>query len=198
MLVVSALAALGNILVAIAAVWGDWLKARFAPPPLTLKLREEGFPTPRQNRTTAIYHHIRVENGVSWWPKWSPAKAVRVVVVAISKRGPDQKFHPEPLAYEYQLTWSPAEFHELFPTISDNDQCDLGYLDQHATEFKLAVYVAPFNFPGVVAANEAIRVTVVAKAHNGQSKPLVVEIAWDGVWSADPTQMKKHLVVSPV
>ena len=96
---------------------------------------------------------------------------------------------------EPQLTWSPAEFHELFPTISDDDQCDLGFLDQNATEFRLATYVAPLHFPWSVAANQAIQVTIVAKAHNGRSEPLVVEVAWDGVWSSNLAEMKKHLIV---
>lgn len=198
-LVFTAMTAIGTIAVAIAAVWGDWLRTRFAPPRLTLRLREEGVPVPRQGGPTAIYHHIRVENGVSWRPAWSPAEAVRVLVVAISRRGPDGEFHPEPpLAYDTQLTWSPTEFHEVFPTINDYDQCDLGSLDQGAPEFRLSVYAAPRNFPGSVAANQAIRVTIIARARNGRSRPLTVQIAWDGQWFSNPNEIKNHLVVSPV
>jgi hypothetical protein len=38
-------------------------------------------------------------------------------------------------------------------------------------------------------------IKVQAIADNAESKPLHIEIAWDGQWSEDTRQMQQHLVV---
>ena len=56
----------------------------------------------------------------------------------------------------------------------------------------------PNNFLGYITAGEAMRVTLVASAHNGNSEPLVLEVSWDGRWSAELDEMQRHLVIKPV
>jgi len=41
-------------------------------------------------------------------------------------------------------------------------------------------------------------VEVVAVADNGQSKPIRIEVAWDGNWSDDTEEMSRHLVVKEI
>jgi hypothetical protein len=182
--------AVGPLLVAILAIWGDWVRACLAGPRLTLSLRQDGYLTPR-NGGNAIFYHVEVSNQRIW----SPAKAVRVMVVGIEKRRPDGSYFLEPFL-PLQLTWIIPELHEQFPTVTTPDICDLGYLDQHA--FTLSVYRIPLQFPGSISGNEGIRVTLVARAQNGESRPLVIEISWDGTWVADIHQVQKHMVVKEV
>ena len=187
--------AIGTLAVAVAAIWGDWIRACIAGPRLTLSLRERGHLTPRTDGGHAIFYHVAVGNDRSW----SPAKAVRLLVVGIAKRRPDGSYLAEPLIAPFQLTWAFPEFHELFPTVADPHHpeiCDLGYLDERARQFKLSTYIQASTFPGWIASGEAMRVTLVASAHNGQSEPLVVEISWDGVWPENLDEMQKHLVVN--
>ena len=54
------------------------------------------------------------------------------------------------------------------------------------------------HFNGYVDANKKIRVEVIAIADNGFSKPLLLEIAWDGNWNDDAAEMGRHLVVKEV
>jgi len=125
---------------------------------------------------------------------------VRVLVVGLARRRSDSSYIAEPLVSRLQLTWAFPEFHELFPTITDGTEtCDLGYLDGSAVEhFRLSTYIAPATFPGYVGRNDALRVTLVASAHNGQSNTLIVEISWDGIWREGEGEMQKHLVVKDV
>ena len=88
---------------------------------------------------------------------------------------------------------------DLFPTIATSDTCDFGCLDEDSGRFTLSTYLTPNNFRGYVARGEAMRVHVIAAAHNVQSiKPLLLEVSWDGQWSADLDEMQRHLVIKEV
>jgi hypothetical protein len=178
----AALTAIGTLAVAVVAIWGDWIRARLAGPQITLALRDaRGDLTTRNDGRKEIYFHISVKNH----RLWSPAEAVRVLVVGVAKRRPDGSYLAEPLIAPLQLTWAFPSFHELFPTIADSDTCDFGALDEQTKVFRLTTYITPNNFRGTVIGGEAIRATLVASAHNARSKPLVVEVSWDGVWTTD-------------
>lgn len=187
--------AIGTVAVAIMAIWGNWVKARLAGPQITLALRDARRDVnPRNDGTREIYYHVVVRNR----RRWSPAEAVRVLVVGLAKRRPDGSYFAEPLVVPLQLTWAFPTFHELFPTIADSDTCDFGAVDEHSGRFRLSTYITPNNFRGYIAAGEAMRVTLVASAHNGNSEPLVLEVSWDGRWAAELDEMQRHLVIKPV
>ena len=85
------------------------------------------------------------------------------------------------------------------PTVSTTDTCDLGFLEEGAPQFNVSLYVTPNNFRGFVGRDEAMRVHVVARAENAETKtPLILEISWDGVWSPNMDEMQRHLVVREV
>jgi len=122
------------------------------------------------------------------------------MVVGIARRRPDGSYLAEPLVTPFQLTWAYPEFHELFPTVGRRPEtCDLGWLDgPGAQQFRFCTYIKPGTFPGYVGGNDAVRVTLVASAHNGQSQALIVEVSWDGVWADSLDELQKHLVVKTV
>jgi hypothetical protein len=71
-------------------------------------------------------------------------------------------------------------------------------IDERSGRFRLSTYITPNNFRGSIAGGEAKRVTLVASAHNGRSEPLVVEVSWDGTWSAELDEMQRHLVIKEI
>lgn len=190
-------AAVGTVAVAILAVWGDKVRAIIAGPKLELELYDpRGDLTVRGDQTRAIYYHIKVTNR----RRWSPARRVRVLVTGIEKKRPDGTFSPEPLMIPLQLAWAfslaSPQFHELLPTIGTTRICDLGFVDEGAQRFTLSPYVLPNNFRGYVSKGEPLRVSLIASGDNFESEfPLIVEISWDGKWSSDLDEMKKHFVV---
>jgi len=188
--------AIGTVAVAVLAIWGDKIRAWIAGPQLELSLRDpRGDLTVRANGKKTIYYHVSVTNRRAW----SPARAVRVLVVGVAKRRPDGTYFPEPVIAPLQLTWAFPQFHELLPTIVTADTCDFGCLDEDAGRFTLSMYITPNNFRGYVAPGEAMRVHVIAAAHNVHSpKPLALEVSWDGKWSADLDEMQRHLVIKEV
>ncbi len=105
----------------------------------------------------------------------------------------------ESLIAPLQLTWAFPTFHELLPTIADSpDTCDFTALDERSGKLRLSTYIVPNNFRGYIEAGQGMRVTLVAEAHNAKSEPLVVEVSWDGKWSANLEEMQRHLVVKEV
>jgi hypothetical protein len=74
---------------------------------------------------------------------------------------------------------------------------DLGHVESDSA-FRLSPYVTPNNFQGTALGNQRMRVEIRAIADNGESEPLFLEIAWDGIWSDDTVEMRRHLVVKPI
>jgi hypothetical protein len=121
------------------------------------------------------------------------------MVVGVDKRAADGTYMPEHLAAPLQLTWAYPSSHEQFPTIVQEDVCDLGFLDEGAGRFELAVYAKPNNLKGYVRSREGMRIHITAAGHDvPPSKPLIIEVAWDGVWSANQEEMLRHLVIREV
>jgi len=188
--------AVGTLGVCILAIWGDWIRSHITGPKLELELHDpSGDLTTRQDRRRTLYYHVKIVNK----RQWAPARRVRILCDWISKRVSDGSFVRQPLIIPVQLTWAFPTFHELLPTISKDDICDLGYLDETGNQFRLSLYIYPNNFQGFVNANEAMQVGLVVRADNFTSRsPFVLEISWDGEWCADPDEMRNHLIIREV
>ncbi len=92
--------AFGTVLVAVVAIWGDWIKAHFAGPKVTVSLRDNhGDLNVKGDGLKTIYYHLTVRNRRSW----SPARSVRVLVVGIQKRRPDGSFFADPSEMQRHL-----------------------------------------------------------------------------------------------
>lgn len=188
--------AIGTVAVAILAIWGEKVRSIFAGPKLEIELYDSrGSLTSRGNQKKTIYYYIRLINKRTW----NPARRVRILVTELAKKRPDGTYFPERLIVPVQITWSFPQFHEYIPTIATEDICDLGFLDEDAEKFALSLYVVPNNFQGYVSAGESMIVYLKASGDNFESKsPLVLEISWDGKWSADMNEMQQHLIVKEV
>jgi len=188
--------AVGTLGVAVLAIWGETIRARFAGPKLRFGFDDyDGHLTRYEDGRQTIYYHVKLRNE----RPWSQARNARVVCTGISKRASDGSFVPEGVPYPILLTWTPADFYGPLQTVVHESTCDLGFLDQGSAKFTLAHYFWPHDFPGTISANQAMRVRLIALADNFTSaSTYVLEIHWDGVWSADPVEMRKHLVIKEV
>jgi hypothetical protein len=62
----------------------------------------------------------------------------------------------------------------------------------------LVTVIRPNNFDPTLPAGGKLRAHVQAVADNGDSKPIVVEISWDGMWAIGSDEMHGHLIVKEV
>jgi len=193
--------ALGTIMVAILAVFGEQIRARFVGPKLTISLNNiQGELVRLEPNKQAIYYHLKIENHGR-----SVARNVRILCYQVSKRRPDGSFDLEKMTAPEQLTW---RWSHLYGTLRNIPQhhvgelgaiCDLGYVHEGSDRFELSVYAKTESFPGHLMTNEAMRLKLTVSADNFETKDSYdLEISWDERWTADLNEMQKHLVVKPI
>src|SRR5258706_4339912 len=190
--VIQSLVAIGTISVAILAIWGDQIKFKFG---LTRKLMlelhdEQGEPITFSDGMPSRYYHLRVSNK----KRWSQATNVRIVITGMKRPAADGIFVNQPLSGPLQLVWRFNALHPLYSIVVPDEICDLGYLKRD-DKFLLTPFVVPTNFNQFIGPNEKVRVEVKALADNAESKPLSIDMSWDGIWSDDTIDMSKHLVI---
>jgi len=188
--------AVGSIVVAILAIWGERIRTLLClGPKLILELHDPmGERVPIQNNSQVVgcgrWYHLRVSNK----HKWTKAANVRIVIIELTKPAADGNFIRQPLSGPLQLMWRFSHFHTLFSNVGPDDYCDLGSIYQNG-DFTLTPFVFPGNFEGTLKANQKMRVMVQAHADNAESEPLSIEISWDGIWKDGDLEMSQHLVV---
>jgi len=185
--------AVGTLLVATVAVWGEHLRKLLWRPKLVLEEPDErGHFTTAQDGHQVWYCHVQVRNTRAW----CPARNCRVLLRAAHRRGPDGRFAPVPLWTPIQLQWSFPSYTPLTPTVVRHQRADLGVLDKEAEVFNPLPYFCPTYFNGKVAKGEAVRYIVEVEGENFVPKEqAVIEVAWDGKWTENPEEMRTHLTV---
>lgn len=187
---------LGTFLVVALAIWGDWFKDKFASPILELRLKSSrGFLINFRNGQKVHYYHLAISNRKSW----VTAKNVNVVLTSVM-RLENGVFKAEPLAAEVPLTWANQEYTSLNQTLGKNPlTCDFGYLAEQGVQFIPTLHFYPNNFNGYVTKGETIRYALELRADNYKAnKPLVLEVFWDGIWTADSEVMQQHLSLTEI
>lgn len=190
------ISAIGTILVAILAIWGEKIRSLLAGPKLEIEpYNILGHLTFRGSGVSTWYYHLKVVNK----RQWSPAKRVRVLCTKIFKKRPEGNFEDQHVIVPFQMVWSPPNFHELLPTIKKYDIFDLGHLDQGSDKFELEIYVRFHYLPGFIKKNECYRIGLEIEADNFHSNNIKwYEISWDGLWDENQTEMKDHLIIREV
>jgi hypothetical protein len=187
--------AAGSIAVAIVALWGHVIQARWFGPRLRVALKNpKGEVTEiRDSFVVSRHYHLRVWNERRR-TSTSCAHNVRVVIKEIYRPNADGTMSQTPLAGPLQLEWRFQGFNPQFQTIGAESICDLGLL-RKGEPFTLSTLFRHFSFDPNVQARQKVIVVLVALSDEGESNELKIEIAWDGSWSEDSDEMVKHMVV---
>lgn len=195
-LIIQGLVAFGTLLVAITAIWGEYLRHLLAGPKLEIILENpRGLIAGQGSNKRVILYQLKIINK----RRWVVAKNVRILCTAISKKRPDASFTNEPMLFPIPLTWAPSEFTSVESTFASEDLCDLGNVVEGGGNFRLAARWWPNNYPGFLQANDAMRVRLCISGYNFKSKiPFDIEISWNGKWSDNLEEMAKHLIIKVV
>lgn len=200
--IIDAAVAFSTVAVAILAIWGERVRAWLAPPKLEIEvhnnLRGDSnvLTTPSgQPVGNVMYYHLKIVNK----RPWLPVKNCRVLLVGMSRRGPDNIFHPVPLVVPSQLIWAPASFAPILTTVTKEQIVDYGSIREDDDAYRPALYSTPNNFSGFVKTGEAVRFVLAIEADNYSSlRYKVFEVAWDGGWDSEPEKMQNHLRVHEI
>jgi hypothetical protein len=196
--------AVGTLAIAVVAIWGEKIRSWVAPPKLEIRLHmKRGAPTLLTIQgainpgggTPVMYYHLKVVNRRTWLPVTN----CRVLLVGISRRGPDGGFHDIPMPVPAQVVWANEGDTPKRVTITKQSVLDFGRVTENEALFLPLLYVYPNNFQGVVAKNQAVRYSLEIDATNFvSSKPQVFEVAYDGEWEFEAEKMEQHLRISEI
>lgn len=184
----------GTILLAIVAVFGGWLKQKVWQPRLALSLVNPAGEHSLSSKGVKLrYYHLSVRNN----RRYCPAHNVRVLVTRFSRPDADGHFRKSEFTGAVQLAWQFAQTVPQFPTIGPEMICDLGFIRSNDC-FRLVTITHPLKLDPSVKATETVRLTLKAVCDETESKPLGLEISWNGSWSEDTEQMRRNLVIKEI
>jgi hypothetical protein len=197
--VVQALIALGTIGAVLAALFGNWFRAVLAPPKLSISLKNEigvlekaAFPDGKV--TDSRWYHIRIEN----LRRWSPAREVQLLLLQFAEPDSAGHFQATWTTGDLPLQWKHQPIKPLRPTIGSPQDCDLcsvTKMPDGTHQLALHPLIRPLALSTAWGSPCKFAVTLQACSLETESTLLRVEIAWDGQWADDATQMSRHLVV---
>lgn len=180
--------AVGTLAAVIVALFGRQLRALLVPPRLDLRLEnprgvEAGENIRDGNQCVEIpsrYFHLRVSNP----RRWSPITAVRVFLIGAERR--DESGNPSTWRGEVPLNW---RFPNHMPPAIDIGfprDCDLCSASEDGKlRLKQAI---EWGLPGdfaICSPPVHLTLTLQARGLEADSRPLRIEIEWDGTWPAD-------------
>ncbi|GAB5466504.1 MAG: hypothetical protein Kapaf2KO_19400 [Candidatus Kapaibacteriales bacterium] len=129
----------GSFLIAIVALFGDWLKNLISPVKLTIIDNTiKGHKTCYQDHTSVYFFNGLVKN----CHKYRQATNVMVILSRISTEVESNKFKIDTLPADAYFKWTPSGMLPLNINITTNNKFDLGYIDKKTT----ALYQIYTNF----------------------------------------------------
>ena len=183
-----------TILLAVIAIWGKAIRAKYYGPLLNIELSDsKGNQSIFGDGIMSRYYHIVVRNK----RRLSPAHNVRVVIRGILRLSSDGTMEPTIFPGPMQLAWQFQAFKPQFQTIGAKSFCDLGYI-RKGEDFTLSILYGSISFDKTLSAGKQMTVTIVALSDEVESEELRLEVAWDGKWDDDSNIMCKHLVIKSV
>jgi len=177
----------------VVAIWGERIRQRWASPKLRISLDEPSLTTTNDGRK-GWYYRLCVKNE----RQSSPAVNVRVLLTRVWKKGPDGSWQEQRFSGPTQVTWQWPELMPLYATVGPEERATFGFLLQDSQGFELRPYSRPNNLQGIVVKGEQTRFEFKAVSDAVESKAIVVEVVWDGIWVDSPAEMRKHLIVKQV
>mgnify|MGYP002641105880 CR=1 FL=1 len=177
------------------------------------RILEEDRTVHRKQRHTAkrIFERLRDEHGftgkqtivkdyhlvVSNSRPWARARNVNPLLIRVERPGPDGEWQQTLFSGPLFLHWQFGLHIPIQPVIGRDHLCDLGRITEEGG-VELVTVIRPNNFDPTLPAGGKLRAHVQAVADNGDSKAIVVEISWDGMWAIGSDEMHGHLIVKEV
>ena len=199
-LIIQFFIALGTIAVAILAIWGDWVRLKFAAPKLKIEIQDtkkEPEMVRYNDGKKGYYFHLKLTNKKIG----RIAKNCKILLVAVAKQLPDGEFETIPFNSCYPFQWTPAGNNPFYKIdFAWKEQLfDFGILGQDDVEFKPAIQWFHNDFEGYVKKGEIKRFYLQVLADNFiHGKPQVFEVAWNGQWTDNREEMKRNLIVKEI
>ncbi|MFC1888647.1 hypothetical protein ACFL4G_02710 [Thermodesulfobacteriota bacterium] len=86
----------------------------------------------------------------------------------------------------------------LYATIGPEEKATFGSLLENTERFQLKFYWIPNNLTPMISSNDPTRLEFKAVSDTAKSDAIIIEVAWDGEWAEERSEIQNHLVVKEV
>lgn len=188
----SALGVASSIAIAIAAIWGEKIRALLFRPDLRLNLINTIGQREPANGALARYYRLRVTNRALH----PAAQEVQVFLTQMDIRGPDGQ--PQTISTDaLPLPWQHQALYPNTRTIGHTTVADVDLFFVSSEFLQLTPVFEPPNFAATMSGGEQhFWITMIARGLNGESGSLRLKIDWDGRWEHGDHEMGRHLTIS--
>ena len=194
--IINGFIAIGTIVVAILAIWGDSVRAKFTGPKLSLVQHNlKGSVVPLSNGQRSIFYHRKVVN------KRSPINATncRVLLKKIWRKVTNGVFQEVSLTVPLTFVWAPSEITPPYINLRKEHVLDFGIVIEGQDHYRPVLLSYTNNFQGFVRFGEIVRFGLEIVSDNFVSPYLqVFEVAWNGQWSDDLDVMAQNLLIQEI
>jgi len=188
---------LGGIIVTflavVVAIWGERLRQSFSSPKLRISLESPAL-TSCNDGHQGWYYILCVKNERSS----SPATNVQVLLTRVLKPTPEGAWEEQKFSGPVPVMWRWPQIQPPYETVGPDKWATFGYVIANTQDLVLQLYFRPNNLPPSISPNDATRLEFCAVSDTGRSKPIVVQVNWDGGWAEDADEMHSHLTVQSV
>ena len=190
------LVAFGTLILAAVAIWGDVIRAKWAPPKLRIiPFNTRGTVTQFTQGPRVIYYHLKVINDRPWFA----GKNCQIRLTEISKRGPNNQPIPIPNPVPESFVWSPARIAPDRVNIAKDHIFDFMSVAEGDNKVIPVLYWYPNNFIGTVMPNQAFQYSLEIIGDNlVKSHIQVFEVAWNGQWDDNLDRMAFNLTITEI
>jgi len=195
--------AIGTLLVAILAIFGEQIRAICFGPRLIIAINnpQGELVSESPSNIQGIFYHLKIDNIGK-----TIARNVRIFCIQISKKNANGTYENKNLTAPEQFAWRFSNIYGMIKHIPPQQNnfnlatiCDLGSVYKGSKKFNLTVYSKTESYPGFLEPNESIRLSIVVAADNYIAKESYdLEITWDGKWFSDLREMQKHLIIKSI
>ena len=194
--IINGFTALGTIIVAILAIWGESIRSIFVGPKLSLVPHNlRGSIVPITGGPQSVFYHLKVINERSS----IRATNCRVLLKKLWWRAPNGEFQEINLTVPLTYVWAPSEITPPYVTLVKEHILDFGIVVEGENFFRPVLLSYTNNFQGFVRANDVLRFGLEIVSDNFVSPHLqVFEVAWNGEWSDNLDEMAHNLQIQEV
>jgi hypothetical protein len=190
--------AVGTILVAIAAIWGDRLTSWLNPARARIELHDiKGTKEIDAGWGGQIVrYHLKVANKTRWKILYN----CRVLLAEVYRKDSSGTFQRDPFPVPRQFIWAPADLSPIAVTVSKKVRIfDFGALSLSEAKFRPCLYPQGGELHAEVERDEAVRYRLEVVADNLQRhQSQLFEVAFDGTCSDDLDELSRHLVIREI
>jgi len=86
----------------------------------------------------------------------------------------------------------------LYVTVGSPVVATFAALLKGSDKIELRMYWYPNNLSSSIKSGDSTRLEFQAVSDTAESKPITIEVSWDGEWVKDRKEMQKHCIVREV